>query len=63
MNNETNGTKKIVKLHAYSYSRNHSRHVGICMNLVAEMVQEMCVACDLSTKCTVQNCLGNVGDI
>ena len=60
MKNETNGN---CKTYAYSYSRNPSGHLGNCMNLVAEMVQEMCVARDLSTKCTVQDCIGIVGDI
>ena len=32
-------------------SRNHSRHVGNCMNFVARVMQEMCVKHDISMEC------------
>ena len=50
-------------MYSAELSRDRRGHLGNCMSFVARMMQEMCVACDLPTKCTVQNCLGNVGDI
>ena len=46
-------TKIKTKLNAYAYSRDCRGHLGNCMNLVAEMIQGICVTYDLSTNCKV----------